>query len=396
MMAAVMAATGGADVTLIEKNEKLGKKLYITGKGRCNVTNSRDISEFFPMVQRNSKFLYSSFYGFDNNMFCSFFEDNGLKLKVERGQRVFPQSDKSNDIIRCFVDRLRSLGVDIRLNTKVLDLHIVDSKCLGVKTSKGDIASDCVIITTGGCSYPSTGSTGDGYVFAKKSGHRIIEPTPALVPINLKSDWYKKLQGLSLRNVALNIKKGSKVVFSEVGEMLFAHFGVTGPLILKISSIYTLKQLKDMDILLDLRPGLTTMSLNDKILLGATENPNKTIGNILIGLFPRSMIPILLGLANIDEMLKGNQLSKEKRDIIVDMIKNLRLNIASFREFNEAIITRGGVSVKDVNPSTMESVKVQNLYFAGEVLDVDALTGGFNIQIAVSTGFIAGESAANS
>jgi len=346
------------------------------------------------MVNRNSKFLYSSFYGFDNNAFCSFFEENGVKLKVERGQRVFPVSDRSSDIINCFIKQLKKLNVDILLKTKVLSILVKDGFLKGVNTDKGAFYSDSVIITTGGCSYSSTGSTGDGYIFAEKTGHKMVEVSPALVPVNLAGEWYKQLQGLSLRNVALNIKKGKKVLYSEVGEMLFAHFGVTGPLILKISSIYTLDQLKEMDVLLDLRPGLTFESLDNKILTTATINPNKTIGNILIGLFPRSMISVLLGVAGIDESLKGNQLSKEKREIIVNVIKGLKLNIKSLRGFNEAIITRGGVSVKDVNPSTMESMKVDNLYFAGEVLDIDALTGGFNIQIAASTGFIAGESAA--
>ena len=393
MMAAVTAAERGCEVILLEKNEKLGKKLFITGKGRCNVTNAADMEILFKNVCRNEKFLYSAFYGYDNQALMAFIEEEGCPLKVERGDRVFPVSDHSSDIIAAFSGALRKRNVDIRLNTEVRSILYTEDRVVGVTLANGKtLKADKIIVCTGGISYASTGSTGDGYRFAKESGHRFVEPKPALVPLEIRESWCKELMGLSLKNVTLTMMKGKKKLYEEFGEMLFTHFGVSGPLVLSASSYYNGDP--DTMLYLDLKPALTAEQLDKRILRDFEENMNKQFKNSLGGLFPAKLIPVMIDLSGIHPEKKVNEVSREERQNFVQLIKNLPLTVTGTRSFAEAIITRGGVSVKDVNPSTMESKLIQNLYFAGEVLDLDALTGGFNLQIAWSTGHLAGESAA--
>ncbi len=393
MMAAVTAAERGCEVILLEKNEKLGKKLFITGKGRCNVTNAADMEILFKNVCRNEKFLYSAFYGYDNQALMAFIEEEGCPLKVERGDRVFPVSDHSSDIIAAFSGALRKRNVDIRLNTEVKSILYTEDRAVGVNLANGKtLKADKIIVCTGGISYASTGSTGDGYRFAKESGHRFVEPKPALVPLEIRESWCKELMGLSLKNVTLTMMKGKKKLYEEFGEMLFTHFGVSGPLVLSASSYYNGDP--DTMLYLDLKPALTAEQLDKRILRDFEENMNKQFKNSLGGLFPAKLIPVMIDLSGIHPEKKVNEVSREERQNFVQLIKNLPLTVTDTRSFAEAIITRGGVSVKDVNPSTMESKLIQNLYFAGEVLDLDALTGGFNLQIAWSTGHLAGESAA--
>ena len=393
MMAAVTAAERGCEVILLEKNEKLGKKLFITGKGRCNVTNAADMEILFKNVCRNEKFLYSAFYGYDNQALMAFIEEEGCPLKVERGDRVFPVSDHSSDIIAAFSGALRKRNVDIKLNTEVKSILYTEDRAVGVNLANGKtLKADKIIVCTGGISYASTGSTGDGYRFAKESGHRFVEPKPALVPLEIRESWCKELMGLSLKNVTLTMMKGKRKLYEEFGEMLFTHFGVSGPLVLSASSYYNGDP--DTMLYLDLKPALTAEQLDKRILRDFEENMNKQFKNSLGGLFPAKLIPVMIDLSGIHPEKKVNEVSREERQNFVQLIKNLPLTVTGTRSFAEAIITRGGVSVKDVNPSTMESKLIQNLYFAGEVLDLDALTGGFNLQIAWSTGHLAGESAA--
>ena len=390
-MAAYMAAKNGHKVTLFEKNEKLGKKVFITGKGRCNVTNACDITDFFESIPTNSKFLYSSIYSFTNQDVIDFFVEAGCPLKVERGERVFPVSDHSSDIIVALKRKLSEACVDIKLNTTVKELIIENEKATGVILADNKkIKADAVIVATGGISYASTGSTGDGYKWAENSEHRIVEPTPALVPLETKEDWTKALQGLSLKNVNLCFKNGKKILYEGFGEMMFTHFGITGPLVLSASSY--LKNPKGVEAVLDLKPALTMEQLDKRILREFEENKNKQLKNSINSLFPAKLIPIMLSLSGINPDKKVNEISKEERKFFAELIKGLPMTITGTRDFNEAIITRGGVSVKDINPSTMESKKISDLYFAGEVLDVDGLTGGFNLQIAWSTGALAGNS----
>lgn len=390
-MAAYMAAKNGHKVTLFEKNEKLGKKVFITGKGRCNVTNACDITDFFESIPTNSKFLYSSIYSFTNQDVIDFFVEAGCPLKVERGERVFPVSDHSSDIIAALKRKLSEACVDIKLNTTVKELIIENEKATGVILADNKkIKADAVIVATGGISYASTGSTGDGYKWAENSEHRIVEPTPALVPLETKEDWTKALQGLSLKNVNLCFKNGKKILYEGFGEMMFTHFGITGPLVLSASSY--LKNPKGVEAVLDLKPALTMEQLDKRILREFDENKNKQFKNSINSLFPAKLIPIMLSLSGINPDKKVNEISKEERKFFAELIKGLPMTITGTRDFNEAIITRGGVSVKDINPSTMESKKISDLYFVGEVLDVDGLTGGFNLQIAWSTGALAGNS----
>ncbi len=429
MMAALSAAKNGGSVTIFEKNEKPGKKIYITGKGRCNVTNACDVTDYFDNVRRNPRFLYSAIYGFDNRSVMDFFENNGCHLKVERGERVFPVSDHSSDIIRTLFNAVKKAGVKVLLNTTV---HSVEAKngevsAIAYSREKDPITIeefDKVIICTGGLSYPSTGSTGDGYDFAKSLGHSIVEPVPSLVPFETKEDWVKDLQGLSLKNVGLKMyledeissdstlkaekisesgakidtaggKKGknkkSRPVYEGFGEMMFTHFGVTGPLVLTASCYYEKK--KKAKLFLDLKSALSEEQLDKRILRDFGEAPNKQFKNALSGLFPSKLIPVMVKLSGIDPELSVNNITREQRLFFVKLIKNVPLNVTGTRGFNEAIITRGGVSVKEVDPSTMESKLIKGLFFAGEVLDVDTETGGFNLQVAWSTGYLAGESA---
>lgn len=411
-MAAIAAAENGYRVTLLEKNEKLGKKLYITGKGRCNVTNSSDMETLLANVMSNPKFLYSAFYGFTNEQVVEFFESNGLPLKNERGNRVFPVSDHSSDVIACLNRVLRKNQVDVRLHTqvdKVLTREATSSQetkaqaqeieAYGVVLAGGTILeADHIVIATGGISYPSTGSTGDGYRFATESGHRMVEPVPSLVPFDTKEEWTRELQGLSLKNVAVEIYDGKKKLYSDFGEMLFTHFGISGPMILSASARIPAKRFeKPLQLVLDMKPALDAETLDVRIRKDFEESINKQFKNALHKLLPAKMEPIVMEpivmeLSGIDPDKKVNEITKEERLSLGYLIKHLEITILSKRSFKEAIITKGGVSVKDVNPSTMESKKCKNLYFAGEVLDLDAMTGGYNLQIAWSTGYLAGKS----
>lgn len=393
MMAALFAARNGHEVRLYEKNEKLGKKLFITGKGRCNVTNAGDMDTLFQSVIGNPKFLYSAFYGFTNEQVMDLFEELGVPLKVERGNRVFPVSDHSSDVIGALSRELRRLGVEVNLHTEVKSIVTENQTAfreIVLKNGKR-IAGDSCIVATGGISYVSTGSTGDGYRFAKETGHTVTELLPSLVPMEVK-EWYaKELQGLSLRNVNAAIYDGKKKLYEEFGEMLFTHYGVSGPIIISASSKVG-KKLKDKNLRLciDLKPALTAEQLDQRILRDFEENRNKQFKNSVDKLFPSKLKPVMIELSEISPEKKVNEISREERERFVNLIKNFEMTLTGLRGYNEAIITKGGVSVKDIDPGTMESKKVQGLYFIGEVLDLDALTGGFNLQIAWSTAAAAG------
>ena len=393
MFAAIFAAYNGNEVHIFEKNEKLGKKLFITGKGRCNITNASDMETLFSSVVTNSKFLYSSFYGYTNQDVIEFFERIGVKTKIERGNRVFPVSDHSSDVIAGLTRELQQLGVEIHLHTAVKKV-VGKERFEYIELQKGTrIEGDVCIVATGGFSYQTTGSTGDGYRFANELGHQVTEILPALVPLTIK-EWYaKELQGLSLRNVKATIYDEKKKLYDDFGEMLFTHYGVSGPLMLSASSyIGNILKEKELKLVIDLKPALTSEQLDQRVLRDFEENMNKSFKNAIGKLFPTKLIPIMLELSGIDPDKKVNLISKEERQQFVLLIKNFTMTITGLRDFNEAIITKGGISVKEVNPSTMESKLVKGLYFAGEVLDLDALTGGFNLQIAWSTGYAAGNS----
>ena len=393
MMAAIAAARNGHHVTIFEKNEKLGKKLFITGKGRCNLTNACDIEQLFISTISNPKFLYSAFYGFDNMQSMEFFRQLGLKIKVERGDRVFTVSDKSSDVIGVLEEELKRLSVDIKYRTEVEEIIVSDNIVEGIriKEQKKDIYFNRIIIATGGLSYPSTGSTGDGYRFARELGHTIKKLSPALVPFQIRENYVKELQGLSLKNVQVTIRSGKKEIFKDFGEMLFTHFGVSGPLILSGSS-YSIPYLKkgELTLSIDLKPALSVEQLDNRLLREFSEMQNKQFKNVLDKLLPKKLIPVMIKISGINMDKKVNLITKEERKHFIDCLKNMEMHIEGVRGYNEAIITQGGVTVKEINPSTMESQLVQGLYFAGEVLDLDALTGGFNLQIAWSTAYTAG------
>lgn len=394
MMAGIAAAGAGHQVQIFEKNEKLGKKIFITGKGRCNLTNACDTEELFGNVVHNPKFLYSSFYGFSNFDIMDFMEQNGCPVKTERGNRVFPVSDKSSDVIRALSTRLRDLGVEVNLHTEVAEL-VAGEKVTGIRLKKGGqlVPADAVIVATGGLSYPTTGSTGDGYKFARTQGHTVTELSPALVPFEVKEPVVKELQGLSLRNIEARILKGSKVLYEEFGEMLFTHFGVSGPVLLSASS-FVAAQLKKEPLVLsiDLKPALSNEQLDARILRDFEEMKNKQYKNALVHLLPSKLMPVIVERSGILPDKKVNEITREERSRIVESIKDFRLTLSGLRDYKEAIITQGGISVREINPSTMESKLVKGLFFAGEVLDLDAVTGGFNLQIAWSTGYLAGTS----
>lgn len=395
MMSAIVAARNGHEVQLYEKNEKLGKKLYITGKGRCNITNSADMDCLFANVMSNRKFLYSAFYGFDNMQTIQFFEDLGVKTKIERGDRVFPASDKSSDVINGMLRELKRLGVSIFYNTEVMDVKTEDNKVVGMhiltNNKKVYVPVGAVIVATGGLSYPSTGSTGDGYRFAKNMGHTVTKLSQALVPFQTKEEYVRDMQGLSLRNVSLQLFAGKKKIFEDFGEMLFTHFGVSGPLVLSASSYasnYIDKE--ELTIVLDLKPALTKEQLDARIVRDFSEMQNKQFKNALDKLLPKKMIPVIINLSGIDPNKPIHSITKEERQKIISLLKKMELHVERLRGYNEAIITKGGISVKEINPGTMESNLVKGAYFVGEVLDLDALTGGYNLQIAWSTAYLAG------
>lgn len=392
MMAAVFAARNGQNVQLLEKNEKLGKKLFITGKGRCNITNAADIEDLFTAVTSNPKFLYSGFYSFTNQQVIDFFEELGVKTKIERGERVFPVSDHSSDVIAAFSRELKSLGVAVSLHTEVGELLCEQDKVCGVLLTNGKkMKADTVIVATGGISYPSTGSTGDGYRFARETGHRVTELLPSLVPMEVRQWYAKELQGLSLRNIEIRITDGKKKLYEEFGEMLFTHYGVTGPVILSASSVVgkTLRK-KELTLHIDLKPALSEEQLDKRILREFDANHNKQYKNSIDSLFPAKLKPVMIELSEIEPEKKVNEITKEERQRLVHLIKDFTMTLTGLRGYNEAIITKGGVSVKEIDPGTMESKKMKGLYFAGEVLDLDAVTGGYNLQIAWSTGYLAG------
>lgn len=393
MFASVWAARNGHEVLLFEKNDRLGRKLFITGKGRCNITNAcEDIETLFSSVTSNSKFLYSGFYGFTNQDAIAFFEELGVRTKVERGDRVFPVSDHSSDVIRALEREMDRQGVQIYLKTSVKELQIEDKKVVGIVLQNGQkVLGDACIVATGGLSYPITGSDGDGLEFAKKAGHKVTECLPSLVPMEAEEDWVCDLMGLSLRNVKVQIFDSKKKLYEDFGEMLFTHFGVSGPLVLSASS-YVGKKLKDhpLKMVIDLKPALSRDQLDKRVLRDFEENQNRQFHNAVGGLFPSKLVPVIIELSGIAPDKKVNVISKEERTHLVDLIKHLELTLTGFRDYNEAIITKGGVKVKEIDPGTMESKLVEGLYFIGEVLDLDALTGGFNLQIAWSTAYAAG------
>ncbi len=434
MFAAIAAAESGHQVTLLEKNEKLGKKLYITGKGRCNITNAGDMDNLFSNVMTNSKFLYSAFYAYDNQRVIDFFEKNGLRTKVERGNRVFPVSDHSSDVIATLQRVLREKKVEVRLYTKVEELLTEElpketpqstemdvteavaqekpvvkdkwaakaskkekgqtARITGVKLSDGKtLFADSVIVATGGFSYQTTGSTGDGYQFAKEVGHKVTDIRPSLVPFYTKEAYVSQMQGLSLKNVRVRIRDGKKLLYDEFGEMLFTHFGVSGPLILSASAaIKPSLTEKELAMEIDLKPALSEEQLDQRLLREFEEAKNKQFKNSIGHLFPSKMIPVILELSGIHPDKKVNEITREERMNFIHLMKAFPMTLNGLRDFKEAIITRGGVKVGEVNPSTMESKVVKNLYFCGEVLDLDAMTGGYNLQIAWSTGYLAGAS----
>lgn len=398
MMAAYGAALNGNDVTVLEKNEKCGKKLYITGKGRCNITNSCEPEDFFDRIVSNGKFMYSPFYSLTNLQTMDLFADTfGLNIKTERGNRVFPSSDKSSDVIRALTKALDRMNVNIKLNSQVTGLIISDNTAKGVKTHDLSYEADAVIVATGGLSYASTGSTGDGYDFARSAGHSITSLCPALVPLEVKQEWVTGLQGLSLKNIDVTFTAGGKRLYSDFGEMIFTHFGVSGPVILSASSYigHSVASGRPVELGIDLKPALDHEQLVRRINRDFEERPNQQFKNSLVRLLPSKLIPVIVDMTDISPEKKVNAVTREERGRLAHIIKNLSCTISGLRGYNEAIITQGGINVKEINPATMESKKCRGLYFAGEVIDVDAVTGGYNLQIAWSTGYLAGISVNN-
>lgn len=395
MMAAIAAGRAGHQVRLYEKNEKLGKKLFITGKGRCNITNGCDTEDFFGNIVRNAKFLYSSIYSFTNQDVIKLLEENGCPVKTERGNRVFPVSDKSSDVIRALSRELEKQRVEIHLQEEVSGIAVENGRAAGIrlKGSGKTVKADAVTLATGGLSYPSTGSTGDGYQFAGEFGHTTVALSPALVPFEVKEPVVKELMGLSLRNIQIKVLKGKKTLYQEFGEMLFTHFGVSGPVLLSASS-YVAGELKKepLTLSIDLKPALSEEQLDARILRDFDELKNRQYKNALIHLLPAKMMPVIVDRSGILPEKKVHEITREERRRIVREIKDFRLTLTGLRDYKEAIITQGGISVKEVNPSTMESRLLPGLYLAGELLDVDGVTGGFNLQIAWSTGYLAGSS----
>lgn len=387
----IASAYCSGNVTLFDKNKLLGRKLRITGKGRCNITNSCDISEFIPAVRTNPNFLYSAFYSFTNNDIISLLNSLGVETKEERGGRVFPKSDLARDVAQALINNARQKGVKF-MNRKISGINTVDGHVSGVVDSEGKIyPADKVIIATGGVSYPLTGSTGDGYAIAKRLGHTVVTPKPSLVPLTVTEEYVSELEGLSLRNIEIKIfSNGKKPVYTDFGEMVFTKNGVSGPVILSASANLKEIGIKDYKLYIDLKPALDEIQLDKRILRDFEEFKNKNFSNALDKLLPKKIIPIIIGLSGINPLIKVNEVTKEQRRKLLKLIKNLPFTIDGTGPIEEAIITSGGINVKEINPSTMESKLIKGLYFAGEVIDVDAYTGGFNLQIAFSTGYLAG------
>lgn len=393
MLAGIIAARNGCQVVLYEKNEKLGKKIFITGKGRCNVTNNCDPEELLQAVKSNNKFLYSAFYSFNSQDMMALLEESGVPLKTERGNRVFPVSDHSSDIIRGLERLLHRYDVHIRLRKEVQEILIEDGRAAGIRLKDGyEDRAQAVVVATGGLSYPTTGSTGDGYRFARETGHTVTDCMPSLVPLTVSEDYIGEMAGLSLRNVELTIRNGKKILYQDFGEMMFTHKGITGPLVLSASSSIG-KQLKKQGTLegyIDLKPALSSEQLDERILREFENAKNKQFKNVIGVLFPSSLTPVIIRLGGIPEDKVIHEISREERLNFVSIIKAFPFTIDGLGGYSEAVITKGGISVKEINPGTMESKKIPQLYFAGEVLDLDAVTGGYNLQIAWSTGYLAG------
>ena len=393
MLAGIIAARNGCQVVLYEKNEKLGKKIFITGKGRCNVTNNCDPEELLQAVKSNNKFLYSAFYSFNSQDMMALLEESGVPLKTERGNRVFPVSDHSSDIIRGLERLLHRYDVHIRLRKEVQEILVEDGRAAGIRLKDGyEDRAQAVVVATGGLSYPTTGSTGDGYRFARETGHTVTDCMPSLVPLTVSEDYIGEMAGLSLRNVELTIRNGKKILYQNFGEMMFTHKGITGPLVLSASSSIG-KQLKKQGTLegyIDLKPALSSEQLDERILREFENAKNKQFKNVIGVLFPSSLTPVIIRLGGIPDDKVIHEISREERLNFVSIIKAFPFTIDGLGGYSEAVITKGGISVKEINPGTMESKKIPRLYFAGEVLDLDAVTGGYNLQIAWSTGYLAG------
>lgn len=393
LFSALTSASLNNQVYLFEKNEKLGKKLYITGKGRCNLTNDTDVDGFLANVCTNSKFLYGAINSMPSEKVMSFFEENGLSLKVERGKRVFPASDKASDVIKTLEKACNKAGVIVKLNSKVDKILVSDKKVVGVLLNGEEFSADSVIICTGGISYPLTGSTGDGYEFAKEFGHTVVDLKPALVGIELKGDFYKNLQGLSLKNVTFSAYSGQKKIYSEFGEMLFTHYGISGPIVLSCSSLINKLDLINLSFSIDFKPALDDETLNLRLIREFQSFSTKNLSNAMMTLLPKNLVPVLLAKASVSSSKKCSDITIEERKRIIFSLKNFTMKPRSLRPIDEAIVTSGGVSTTEINPKTMESKLIKNLFFAGEVIDVDCFTGGFNIQTAFSTGYLAGKNA---
>lgn len=394
MLAGIAAAEQGRDVLIIEKNKAVGRKVLITGKGRCNVTNVASADEMMKFVPKNSRFLFSAFKRFDNKSLMEMIEQEGTPLKVERGGRVFPESDKAADIVLAFKKRLAKNRARVLINDSVKELITENGAVKGVKTEKGrTVLSDKVILCTGGKSYPGTGSDGFGYELARSVGHTVTEINPALIPLETSEDFVGELQGLSLKNIGIKLTQNGKKVYEDFGEMLFTHFGVSGPVILSASCHIDDIKNKEYKIEIDLKPALDEAQLDSRFLRDFAEKSNKNFENALGGLYPQKLIPVIIKLSGIDPYKKVNSVTREERKRLVALTKAFTLSVKAFRPIAEAIVTDGGINVKEINPSTMESKIVKGLYFAGEIIDVAAYTGGFNLQIAFSTGYLAGKSA---
>ena len=392
MLAAVSASKENTEVILLEKNDRLGKKLFITGKGRCNITNSADKDVIMKNIMSNPKFMFSALDAFDNHDICRLLEEHGCKVKEERGGRIFPVSDHSSDVIKALSKLLDEKKVKVRLNSEVKSIDAKEDGFEVLLKGGKKLECDAVILTTGGASYPATGSTGDGFGFAGKLGHSVKDCVPSLVPLETKQLWCRDLQGLSLKNTGLKMYSGGKLIYEDFGEMLFTHFGISGPMVLSASSYYHKRKSDDCKVLLDLKPALSDDELDDRLLREIAENHEKHFINMLPSLLPAKMVPVIASLSGIEEHKKCGDIKKEERRELVRILKNLEIDITGTRGYDEAIITKGGISVKEVSPKTMMSKLIPGLFIAGEVLDLDALTGGFNLQIAWSTGFLAGKS----